>query len=114
MRSVALAVYADVLAEHALAAESRIDRVRHRLIRAAIERDARASLPPEVAARLESLGVLAPVGERADGLDAAREEIEHAVADRAAITVLQRWVEEQRAAVERGIGARSAPPKAAA
>jgi hypothetical protein len=88
MRSVDLAIYADALAGEAAAIAARAERVRTRLREAVIERDAKAGLPAETAARLEQLGLLVDRDERA--LRAELRELEH---DLAAVETLQAWVE---------------------
>jgi hypothetical protein len=93
MRSVALAIYLDVVDAEAAAIEARIDRARGRLLQAAIEHQARAALPAEVVARLEAVGLLG----RGEG-SVAREEVERGCADRDAVVALQSWLEQQVAA----------------
>jgi hypothetical protein len=90
VRSVDLAVYADLLAAEAASLSARVERARQRLRQAAIEHEARCALPEPVVARLEALGVLAAP---ADG-DEARE-IEEAKAALEALALLQGWVERE-------------------
>jgi hypothetical protein len=85
MRSVDLALYADVLAGEAASLAARIERERGRQRQAAIEREARAALAPFAVARLEELGLLATRGDVA-----ALAELEEALD---AVEVLQAWVE---------------------
>jgi hypothetical protein len=105
MRSVDLAVYADVLAAEAANLSARLERARGRLRQAAIEREAREALPLEVVSRLDALGLFAARGGAAD-----LAEIEAVRVDLAAVERLQAWVEAQlhgpRAA---GDGARVLP-----
>ena len=90
MRSVDLAIYADALAGEAAALAARAERARSRLRQAAIERAARADLPPAAVARLEALGLLATRAERAE-----LRELEGALE---ALALLQAWVESRLAA----------------
>ena len=85
MRSVDLALYADVLAGEAASLAARIERERGRQRQASIEREARAALAPFAVERLEELGLLATRGD-----PAAVAELEEALD---AIEVLQAWVE---------------------
>jgi hypothetical protein len=93
MRSVDLAVYADTLAAEAAALHSRLERERRRLRHAALEHEARRSLPAETVRALERLGIL---GQPLD--DAGAEEIGEACAALAAVQQLQAWVEAELAA----------------
>lgn len=88
MRSVDLAVYADVLAARASALAARLERERDAIRQAAIERRARRSLEPETVGRLEALGLLSGRDERA-----ARTAVRGLSADLAAVEALQTWVE---------------------
>ena len=88
VRSVDLAVYADVLAARASALAARLEREGDAIRQAAIERRARRSLDPETVGRLEALGLLL---ER-DG-QAARAAVRELSADLAAVEALQAWVE---------------------
>jgi hypothetical protein len=109
MRSVALALYLDVVDAEAATIEARIDRARARLLQATIDHQARAALPAEVIARLEALGLLG----HGDGA-LAREEVERGCADRNAIVVLQAWLERQLAAApDDGMPLQSMPAPAA-
>jgi hypothetical protein len=65
MRSVELAVYADVLAGEAASLAARAERARSRLRQAAIERRARTRLSETTIDRLEELGLLGAIDERA-------------------------------------------------
>jgi hypothetical protein len=85
VRSVDLALYADVLAGEAASLAARIERERGKQRQASIEREARAALTPFAVERLEELGLLAT---RADG--AAIAELEESLD---AIELLQAWVE---------------------
>ena len=93
MRQVDLAVYADVLAGEAAAVAARAERLRSRLRQGAIERRARAELEPETVGRLESLGLLASLDDRA--LKGELRELEQALG---ALEELQAWVEGRLAA----------------
>jgi len=90
VRSVDLAVYADVLAAEASSLAARLERARSRLRQAAIEREARAVLPADAIGRLEALGLL----ERDAGPDRV-EEIVDVQALLSAVELLQAWVERQ-------------------
>jgi hypothetical protein len=85
MRSVDLALYADVLAGEAASLAARIERERGKQRQASIEREARAALTTFAVERLEELGLLAT---RADV--AAIAELEESLD---AIELLQAWVE---------------------
>jgi hypothetical protein len=85
MRSVDLALYADVLAGEAASLAARIERERGKQRQASIEREARAALTPFAVGRLEELGLLAT---RADV--AVIAELEESLD---AIELLQAWVE---------------------
>ena len=90
MRSVDLALYADMLAGRASTLAAEVERARARLRQAAIEREALCALDPETAERLECLGLLKcsdPVHER--------ERIAELTAGLAALKELQAWVEER-------------------
>jgi hypothetical protein len=93
VRAVDLAIYADALAGEAASYAARAERARSRLRQAAIERRARSDLDPAVVARLEGLGLLGAIDERA-----ARAELRDAEAAVEALEGLQVWVEEQLAA----------------
>ena len=88
MRSVDLAIYADVLAARASALSARLERERDAIRQAAIEREARRALDPETVVRLEGLRVLTARDDRA-----ARDELRSLAADLAAVETLQAWVE---------------------
>jgi len=85
MRSVDLALYADLLAGEAASLAARIERERGKQRQAAIEREARAALAPVALERLEELGLLST---RADA--ALIVELEESLD---AIELLQAWVE---------------------
>jgi len=85
MRSVDLALYADLLAGEAASLAARIERERGKQRQAAIEREARAALAPVALERLEELGLLST---RADA--ALIVELEESLD---AIELLQTWVE---------------------
>ena len=94
MRAVDLAVFADALAAQAATLAARLERARDELRQAALEREARRSLAPETAGRLERLGLL-----RSSELRGRREEIGTLAADLAAVEELQAWVEARLFAV---------------
>jgi hypothetical protein len=85
VRSVDLALYADLLAGEAASLAARIERERGKQRQATIEREARAALAPVAVERLEELGLLST---RADA--ALIVELEESLD---AIEVLQAWVE---------------------
>jgi hypothetical protein len=85
MRSIDLALYADVLAGEAASLAARIERERGRQRQASIEREARAALTPFAVERLEELGLLATRGDPATIAD-LEESLD-------AIELLQAWVE---------------------
>ncbi len=99
MRAVDLALYADTLAAEAAALSARAERCRSRLRQATIEREARRALRPEIAARLDALGVFSAPDE-----GAVREEILNLSVSLAALGELQAWVERCLAAAEEGSG----------
>jgi hypothetical protein len=90
VRSVDLAIYADALAGEAAAYAAHAERARSRLRQAAIERRARSALEPAAAGRLEALGLLGTVDERA-----ARTELRDAEEALGALEHLQAWVEAE-------------------
>jgi hypothetical protein len=85
VRSVDLALYADVLAGEAASLAARIERERGKQRQASIEREARAVLAPFAVERLEELGFLATRGD-----PAKIAELEEALD---AVEVLQAWLE---------------------
>jgi hypothetical protein len=93
VRSVDLAIYADVLAGEAAAVAARVERARSRLRESAIEREARRELPRGTIERLEALGLLRPGDE-----PRLRAELKRLEADLAAIEELQAWVERRLSA----------------
>jgi hypothetical protein len=109
MRSVDLALYADVLAGEAASLAARVERERGKQRQASIEREARAALAPFAVERLEELGLLTT---RADAATIA--ELEESLD---AVEVLQAWVESalSRAAAQdplprTGVSAMRRPP----
>jgi hypothetical protein len=100
VRSVDLALYADVLAGEAASLAARIERERGKQRQAGIEREARAALPPFAVERLEELGLLSTRGDAA-----ALAELEEALD---AVEALQSWV--ARAQPRSGVSAISSPP----
>ncbi|HYX89307.1 MAG TPA: hypothetical protein VE753_08050 [Gaiellaceae bacterium] len=93
MRAVELAVYADALAGEAASLGARAERARSRLRQAAIERRARAELSEGAVQRLQELGLLGAIDERA-----ARGELRELEATLHALEELQAWVEAELAA----------------
>jgi hypothetical protein len=88
VRSVDVALYADLLAAEASSLEARGERLRSALRLAAIETRAREGLDPETVARLERMGLQRDVDERS--LRAQLREVERALE---ALGKLQVWVE---------------------
>ena len=86
MRSVDLALYADLLAGEAASLAARIERERGKQRQATIEREARAALAPVAVERLEDLGLLSTRGDAA-----LIVELEESLD---AIELLQAWVEK--------------------
>jgi hypothetical protein len=93
VRSVELAIYADTLAGEAASLAARAERARSRLRQAAIEKRARAELSQAAVERLEGLGLLGGINERA-----ARAELRELEAALDALEELQGWIEAQLAA----------------
>ena len=93
MREIDLAVYADALAGEFAALSARAERIRSRLRQSKIERRARNDLPAAIVDRLESLGLLCGVDERA-----AHAELRELEDSLAALEELQAWVEAELAA----------------
>jgi hypothetical protein len=85
VRSVDLALYADLLAGEAASLAARIERERGKQRQASIEREARAALAPVAVERLEELGLLSTRGDAALVV-----ELEESLD---AIDLLQAWVE---------------------
>jgi hypothetical protein len=92
VREIDLAVYADALAGESAALSARAERIRSKLRQAKIERRARNDLPAATVDRLESLGLLGCVDERA-----ARGELRDLEDSLAALEKLQAWVESELA-----------------
>ena len=90
MRSVELAVYADALAGEAASLSASAERARSRLRQAAIERRACDELSAAARKRLESLGLIGAIDERA-----SRAELRELEAALDALEELQSWVENQ-------------------
>jgi hypothetical protein len=88
MRAVELAVYADALAGEAASLSARTERARSRIRQAAIEKGARTELTAVAVERLEALGLLGAIDERA-----ARAELRELEAALDALEELQGWVE---------------------
>jgi hypothetical protein len=85
VRSVDLALYADLLAGEAASLAARIERERGKQRQATLEREARAALTPFAVERLQELGLLSTRGD-----PAAIAELEESLD---AIELLQAWVE---------------------
>jgi len=94
VREIDLAVYADALAGESAALSARAERIRSRLRQAKIERRARNDLADATVDRLESLGLLGGLDERA-----AHAELRELGESLAALEELQAWVEEELAAM---------------
>ena len=92
MRSVELAVYADVLAGESASLAALAERARSRLRQAAIEKRARGELSETALDRLEKLGLLGAIDERA-----VRAELRELEAALDALEQLQSWVEAELA-----------------
>jgi hypothetical protein len=92
VRSVELAIYADQLAGEAASLAARAERARSRLRQAAIERLARGALTETAVERLETLGLLGSLDERA-----TRAELRELEAALDALEELQAWVEGELA-----------------
>ena len=92
MRSVELAVYADALAGESASVAARAERARSRLRQAAIEKRARGELSETAVERLETLGLLGAIDERA-----VRAELRELEAALDALEELQAWVESELA-----------------
>jgi hypothetical protein len=90
VRSVELAIYADVLSGEATSLAARIERARSRLHQEAIEKRARAELSETAIERLEALGLLGGIDERA-----TRSELRELESALDALVELQAWVEEE-------------------
>jgi hypothetical protein len=93
VREIDLALYADALAGESAALSARVERIRSKLRQAKIERRARNDLTAATVDRLESLGLLGGVDERA-----AQAELRELEDSLAALEELQAWVEEELAA----------------
>jgi hypothetical protein len=85
VRSVDLALYADLLAGEAASLAARIERERGKQRQATIEREACSALAPVAVERLEELGLLSTRGDAA-----LIVELEESLD---AIELLQAWVE---------------------
>ena len=93
MRSVELAIYADALAGEAASLAARAERARSRLQQAAIEKRASVELSETAIQRLEALGLLGAIDERA-----TRAELHELDSALEALEELQTWVEAELAA----------------
>jgi hypothetical protein len=92
VREIDLAIYADGLAGEAAALSARAERIRSKLRQAKIERRARNDLKAATVDRLESVGLLGGVDERA-----AHAELRELEDSLAALEELRAWVEEELA-----------------
>jgi Spy/CpxP family protein refolding chaperone len=92
MRSVELAIYADALAGESVSLAARAERARSRLRQSAIEKRARTDLSETAIERLEALGLLGGIDERA-----VRAELREVEAALDALDELQTWVEAELA-----------------
>jgi hypothetical protein len=92
MRSVELAIYADVLAGESASLAARAARARSRLRQAAIEKRARSEISKTAIDRLEALGLLGATDE-----GAVRSELREAEAALGALEELQAGVESELA-----------------
>ena len=92
MRSVELAIYADALAGESASLAARAERARSRLHQAAIEKRARDELSATAVERLEALGLLGSIDERA-----TRAELRQLESALDALEELQAWVEAELA-----------------
>jgi hypothetical protein len=90
VRTVDLAIYADMLAGEHAALAARLEQAGARLREAAIERDARAHLPEAAVKELESLGIIGGIDERT-----ARSEIRRLSRALDAVEQLQSWIESR-------------------
>jgi hypothetical protein len=93
VREIDLALYADALAGESAALSARVERIRSKLRQAKIERRARNDLTAATVDRLESLGLLGGIDERA-----AHGELRELEGSLAALEELQVWVEGELAA----------------
>jgi len=93
VREIDLALYADALAGESAALSARAERIRSKLRQAKIERRARNDLTAATVDRLESLGLLGGIDERA-----AHAELRELEESLSAVEELQAWVESELAA----------------
>ena len=93
MREIDLALYTDALAGESAALSARAERIRSKLRQAKIERRARNDLTAATVDRLESLGLLGRIDDRA-----AHAELRELEDSLAALEELQGWVEGELAA----------------
>ena len=88
MRTIDLAVYADVLAGKAATLAARLERARDALRQAAIEREVRGAFDPATVQQLERVGVVSAID-----VAAQRAEVTALARDLRAVEELQAWVE---------------------
>jgi len=93
VRGIDLALYADALAGESAALSARAERIRSKLRQAKIERRARNDMTAATVDRLESLGLLGGIDERA-----AHAELRELEESLGALEELQAWVEDELAA----------------
>jgi hypothetical protein len=93
VRGVDLAIYSDVLCAEAASLEARAERARSRLRQAAIEQRARAELTSVAVERLEAIGLLGALDEKA-----VRVELRELEAALEALEELQSFVERELSA----------------
>jgi hypothetical protein len=95
MRTVDLALFADVVAARASAVEARLERARDTIRQAAIEREARRALERATVERLEGVALLGAADVRSE-----RREVIELAATLAALTELLAWVEARLAGAQ--------------
>ena len=88
VRTIDLAVYADVLAGKAATLAARLERARDALRQAAIEREVRVAFDPATVQQLERVGVVSAID-----VAAQRAEVTALARDLRAVEELQAWVE---------------------
>ncbi len=88
VRTVDLAIYADVLAARSSTLAAQLERARDALRQAAIEREVRRALDAATVERLERIGAVSALD-----LGAQRAEVSRLADDVRALEALQAWVE---------------------
>jgi hypothetical protein len=99
MRTVDLALFADVVAARSAAVEARLKQARDRIRQSAIEREARRALSPATVERLERSGLFGVANVRAE-----RDEVKELAESLAALRELRIWIEARLAETELGTG----------